>query len=424
MDSSLNLYATDALLRLRPFAGDTFGGDERGRSDRTLVGLQGWSAACPPTSAERPRTARRAEGPAGVSTERLREVGRAASSVLGMQDFRHNSNFEETSAERLSVGSGSEASASTATFLRVGSEVHDEMPPAREAALASSAFLQAVQSAEPTLTRTRAVSPVRSIGTMVRVLAAEPDAQLAHPGVRQVSQEPVSLRKEALSMVKQRFASSSGRGVKAGVEATPSDLFPRALPPFQGAAFPTFGADQGAGGAVVERQGVAITQAPPLARVGYVSHTGPALEAPPIKTPRFSGIATAKAPLFVGANHAVPDHQDDQVQPNGSTDGQMRGNQGCAAGVRVAGTRGLSARNTSAATSSNRGGPDVDAAVDAANDAQGGAQHIQGDVFFDGVQVGRWISRFLSKEAGRASSGPTGFDSRRNALLPGATVGR
>jgi hypothetical protein len=48
---------------------------------------------------------------------------------------------------------------------------------------------------------------------------------------------------------------------------------------------------------------------------------------------------------------------------------------------------------------------------------------MQGDVFLDGALVGRWMSRHLSREAGRASAGPTGFDSRRNALLPGATVG-
>jgi hypothetical protein len=47
----------------------------------------------------------------------------------------------------------------------------------------------------------------------------------------------------------------------------------------------------------------------------------------------------------------------------------------------------------------------------------------QGDVFLDGALVGRWMSRHLSREAGRASAGPTGFDQRRNPLLPGATVG-
>jgi hypothetical protein len=46
-----------------------------------------------------------------------------------------------------------------------------------------------------------------------------------------------------------------------------------------------------------------------------------------------------------------------------------------------------------------------------------------GDVFLDGALVGRWMSRLLSREASRATGGPTGFDPRRNALLPGATVG-
>jgi hypothetical protein len=46
-----------------------------------------------------------------------------------------------------------------------------------------------------------------------------------------------------------------------------------------------------------------------------------------------------------------------------------------------------------------------------------------GDVFLDGALVGRWMSRLLSREAGRAPAGPTGFDPRRNALLPGPTVG-
>jgi hypothetical protein len=47
----------------------------------------------------------------------------------------------------------------------------------------------------------------------------------------------------------------------------------------------------------------------------------------------------------------------------------------------------------------------------------------QGDVFLDGALVGRWMSRLLSKAASRATSGPTGFDARRSALLPGPTVG-
>lgn len=62
----------------------------------------------------------------------------------------------------------------------------------------------------------------------------------------------------------------------------------------------------------------------------------------------------------------------------------------------------------------------ADASGAGSSDAAG---PTQGDVFLDGALVGRWMSRHLSREAGRASAGPTGFDSRRNALLPGATVG-
>jgi hypothetical protein len=55
---------------------------------------------------------------------------------------------------------------------------------------------------------------------------------------------------------------------------------------------------------------------------------------------------------------------------------------------------------------------------------QGQAQaRIEGDVFLDGTLVGRWMSSYLAREAGRASAGPTGFDARRNPLMPGATVG-
>ena len=54
---------------------------------------------------------------------------------------------------------------------------------------------------------------------------------------------------------------------------------------------------------------------------------------------------------------------------------------------------------------------------------QGAAGPREGDVFLDGVLVGRWMSRFLNREAERASAGPTGFDARRGRLLPGVTVG-
>ena len=52
-----------------------------------------------------------------------------------------------------------------------------------------------------------------------------------------------------------------------------------------------------------------------------------------------------------------------------------------------------------------------------------GAVASEGDVYLDGQLMGRWISKYLAREAGRAPTGPTGFDARRGRLLPGATVG-
>jgi hypothetical protein len=50
-------------------------------------------------------------------------------------------------------------------------------------------------------------------------------------------------------------------------------------------------------------------------------------------------------------------------------------------------------------------------------------QTLTGDVYLDGMLVGRWVSRFLQKQAERAEVGPTGFDAKRGRLLPGVTVG-
>lgn len=47
----------------------------------------------------------------------------------------------------------------------------------------------------------------------------------------------------------------------------------------------------------------------------------------------------------------------------------------------------------------------------------------EGDVYLDGALVGRWLSRYLAREAGLPSSGPTGFDPRRTPQRPGATAG-
>ncbi len=57
---------------------------------------------------------------------------------------------------------------------------------------------------------------------------------------------------------------------------------------------------------------------------------------------------------------------------------------------------------------------------------QSGAQSqgpTEGDVFLDGMLVGRWMARYLADGAGRAPAGPTGFDGRRGRVLPGPTVG-
>ena len=58
--------------------------------------------------------------------------------------------------------------------------------------------------------------------------------------------------------------------------------------------------------------------------------------------------------------------------------------------------------------------------VDAADNAPTPAG---GDVFLDGMLMGRWIARHLAREAGLPSSGPTGFDPRRSPERPGATLG-
>ncbi len=55
--------------------------------------------------------------------------------------------------------------------------------------------------------------------------------------------------------------------------------------------------------------------------------------------------------------------------------------------------------------------------------AQGDTPPVAGDVFLDGTLVGRWMCRFLTREAARDPAGPTGFDPRRNSIFPGPTTG-
>ncbi len=67
--------------------------------------------------------------------------------------------------------------------------------------------------------------------------------------------------------------------------------------------------------------------------------------------------------------------------------------------------------------------PDDRDATGAGDRSSGDTAPVQGDVFLDGVLVGRWMCRFLARQAGRDPAGPTGFDPRRNPVLPGATIG-
>ncbi len=55
--------------------------------------------------------------------------------------------------------------------------------------------------------------------------------------------------------------------------------------------------------------------------------------------------------------------------------------------------------------------------------AQAQSVPLHGDVFLDGVLMGRWMSEHMTREADRPPSGPTGFDARRSPAWPGATVG-
>jgi hypothetical protein len=61
--------------------------------------------------------------------------------------------------------------------------------------------------------------------------------------------------------------------------------------------------------------------------------------------------------------------------------------------------------------------------LDAGSESDSAQRQSQGDVFLDGILVGRWISRYLRRESERANNGPNGYNPRRSQLLPGVTVG-
>jgi hypothetical protein len=54
-----------------------------------------------------------------------------------------------------------------------------------------------------------------------------------------------------------------------------------------------------------------------------------------------------------------------------------------------------------------------------------GAQQApeRGDVYFDGLRLGRWIGDHLEREAGRPQCAGTGFDPRLSPAWPGTLQG-
>ena len=54
---------------------------------------------------------------------------------------------------------------------------------------------------------------------------------------------------------------------------------------------------------------------------------------------------------------------------------------------------------------------------------QSGGGPAQGDVFLDGVRMGRWMANTLAKEASRPQGGSTQFDPRMGVPWPGTLQG-
>jgi hypothetical protein len=55
--------------------------------------------------------------------------------------------------------------------------------------------------------------------------------------------------------------------------------------------------------------------------------------------------------------------------------------------------------------------------------AQDGGRPAQGDVFLDGMRMGRWMTDHLARQAGRAPAGGSGFDPRMGIAWPGTQQG-
>lgn len=85
---------------------------------------------------------------------------------------------------------------------------------------------------------------------------------------------------------------------------------------------------------------------------------------------------------------------------------------------------GTGATAQSGAMSGDAGASPAGDGGQASTQASGGnGGHVQGDVYFDGALMGRWMSRALAREAARPPAGGAAFDARRNPLPTGRMIG-
>ncbi len=161
---------------------------------------------------------------------------------------------------------------------------------------------------------------------------------------------------------------------------------------------------------------------PAPAPAGFDFGSARPVTALPAETPA-AAVPDLRVPDTGGATGTAPQAWEQVSEPAWAPPG--RGNDAGAA-ARMTGPLPSAAAAPERAVTGPQEGADAGASTQAPAappPAAANAGPTEGDVFLDGALVGRWISRFLSQEAGRASAGPTGFDPRRGRLLPGATVG-
>ncbi len=86
-------------------------------------------------------------------------------------------------------------------------------------------------------------------------------------------------------------------------------------------------------------------------------------------------------------------------------------------------TGGSALREWREARADNAGAASFSAPMSAAPPARQTSGPTGGDVFLDGVRVGRWLSDTLAREAGGPANGGAGFDPRLGPTWPGALQG-